>query len=112
MIGASDAVMGRLVDLEAAIERRSDLGDEARAELAERVAALRGSLERQRKEEREERHQLGHDLRAPLNVIAGWTHILRLDAGAGATAARATVVFDRNVRALIGLIETYTAAER
>jgi hypothetical protein len=47
-----------------------------------------------------------------LNVIAGWTHILRLDAGAGATAARATVVFDRNVRALIGLIETYTAAER
>ncbi|HSE03803.1 MAG TPA: hypothetical protein VLK35_06575 [Methylomirabilota bacterium] len=104
----TDQVLRRLADLEAAIARRTDLPDDARAELAGRVSALRGSVERQREAEREERHRLGHDLRAPLNAIAGWAHILRLDTGVGATAVRAADVFDRNVRALTGLIDTYT----
>jgi signal transduction histidine kinase len=107
-VTVTDQVLRRLADLEAVIARRSDLSDDARAELAGRVTALRGSLERQREADQEERQRLGHDLRAPLNAIAGWAHILRLDAAAGANAVRAADVFDRNVRALTGLIETYT----
>jgi hypothetical protein len=36
-------------------------------------------------------------------------HILRADAAASETVARAVDVFDRNVRALTRVIETYTA---
>jgi len=45
----------------------------------------------------------------PLNTLAGWTHILRLDAATSSTVQRAVDVFERNVRALTRLIETYTA---
>ena len=111
MIEAMDrTVAGLLEELEAAIARRHDLPDEARADLAGRVAALRGTVERQREAEDEQRHQLGHDLRAHLNAIAGWTHILRLGSTTPTTIGRAAEVFDRSVRALTGLIEAYTAA--
>lgn len=111
MIEAMDrTVAGLLEELEAAIARRRDLPDEARADLAGRVAALRGSVERQREAEGAERHQLGHDLRAHLNAIAGWTHILRLESTTPTTIGRAAEVFDRSVRTLTGVIEAYTAA--
>jgi signal transduction histidine kinase len=77
--------------------------------LAGDVTALREALERLEGLERDERHQLGHDLRVPLNTIAGWTHILRVDAATPSTVRRAVDVLDRNVRALTRLIETYTA---
>ena len=80
--------------------------------LAVDVTALREALERLEGLERDERHQLGHDLRVPLNTIAGWTHILRLDAATPSTVQRAVEIFDRNVRALTRLIETYTADGR
>ena len=111
MIEAMDrTVAGLLEELEAAIARQRDLPDEARADLAGRVAALRASVERQREAEGAERHQLGHDLRAHLNAIAGWTHILRMDSTTPATIGRAAEVFDRSVRTLTGVIEAYTAA--
>jgi len=47
----------------------------------------------------------------PLNAIAGWTHILRLDATSATTVNRAVDVFDRNVRALTRLIESYTSED-
>jgi len=103
-------VTGLLQELDAAIARRRDLPDEARADLAARVAALRGSVERQREAEGAERHQLGHDLRAHLNAIAGWAHILRLESTTPSTVGRAAEIFDRNVRTLTSLIETYTTA--
>jgi len=103
-------VAGLLEELEAAVAGRGDLPDEARADLAARVTALRGSVERERKADSEERHQLGHDLRAHLNAIAGWTHILRMDGTSPVTIGRAAEVFDRSVRTLTGLIEAYTAA--
>jgi len=113
MIGAVDrTVAGQLEALETAIARRADLPDEARADLAERVAALRASVERQGEAAGEARHQLAHDLRAHLNAIAGWVHILRLERATPATIGRATEVFDRSVRTLIGLIEAYTARDR
>jgi signal transduction histidine kinase len=80
-----------------------------REPLADDVSALREALERLEGLQRDERHQLGHDLRVPLNTLAGWTHILRLDAGTPSTVQRAVDVFDRNVRALTRLIDTYTA---
>jgi hypothetical protein len=102
-------VAGLLEELEAAIAERRDLSDEARADLAGRVAALRGSVQRERQAQGEERHQLGHDLRAHLNAIAGWTHILRMEgATTPSTIGRAAEVFDRTVRTLTGLIEAYT----
>jgi light-regulated signal transduction histidine kinase (bacteriophytochrome) len=111
VIEAQDpTVTGLLGELEAAVASHRDLPDEARADLAERVAALRGSLDRERTADDEERHRLGHDLRAQLNAIAGWTHILRMDGTTPATIGRATEVFDRSVRTLTGLIEAYTTA--
>ena len=79
-----------------------------RAPLEDDVHALRKMVDRLEGLERDERHQFGHDLRVPLNAIAGWTHILRLDASSIGTVQRAVDVFDRNVRALTRLIETYT----
>ncbi|MGH7415781.1 MAG: histidine kinase dimerization/phospho-acceptor domain-containing protein [Candidatus Rokuibacteriota bacterium] len=109
-VGGREIVFERLADLEATVGRLSGLSDQARADLAGRVAALRASLEEEREAGREERHRLSHDLRVPLNAIAGWTHILRLDAATAATVDRAADVLDRNVRALTRLIEAYTAA--
>jgi signal transduction histidine kinase len=83
-----------------------------RAPLAEGVRALREAMDRLDELDRDERHHFGHDLRVPLNAIAGWTHILRLDATSVATVHRAVDVFDRNVRALTRLIETYTSDGR
>ena len=100
-------VRARLDRLEHGMTRLGE-GPE-RASLVESVQALRETVERLEGAERDERHQLGHDLRVPLNAIAGWTHILKLDATSAATVTRAVDVFDRNVRALTRLIESYTA---
>ncbi|MEX2224035.1 MAG: histidine kinase dimerization/phospho-acceptor domain-containing protein [Candidatus Rokuibacteriota bacterium] len=109
-VGRREAIFERLADLEATSGRLGGLSAEARADLAASLTALRASLEEEREADREERHRLSHDLRVPLNAIAGWTHILRLDAATEATVARAADVLDRNVRALTRLIEVYTAA--
>jgi hypothetical protein len=67
-------------------------------------------VERPREAEVVERHPLGHDLRAHLNAIAGWTHILRRESTTPTTIGRAVEVLDRSVRTLTGLIEADTAA--
>jgi len=105
-VDQAETVRGRLDDLAAAIGRLR-VSDEARADLADRLAAVRATLEQERLAGLEELHRLGHDLRAPLNAIAGWTHILRLDSTTAGTVQRAAEVFDRSVRALTRLIETY-----
>ncbi len=111
MIEATDpTVVWQIEGLEAAIAGRHDLPAEARADLAGRVAALRGCVERESQADDEARHQLGHDLRAHLNAIAGWSHILRLESTTPTTIGRAAEVFDRSVRTLTGVIEAYTAA--
>ena len=103
-------VKARLDGLEQALSRLPDGPD--RASLAGGARALREVVDRLDGTSREERRQFGHDLRVPLNAIAGWTHILRLDAASPSTVQRAVDVFDRNVRALTGLIEAYTAETR
>ena len=114
MIGAmrdtTREVRSRFDRLEQVVARLPD-GPE-RAPLAEGVRALREAMDRLDELDRDERHHFGHDLRVPLNAIAGWTHILRLDATSVATVHRAVDVFDRNVRALTRLIEPYTSAGR
>lgn len=104
---ATHEVMSRLERVERALERLPEAPECAM--LAADVTALREALQRLERLERDERHQLGHDLRVPLNAIAGWTHILRTDAAASSTVARAVEVFDRNARALTRVIESYTA---
>lgn len=103
-------VLARLDDLEEALGRLPE--EPGRAEVTDRLAALRSTIERRLEAEREERHRLGHDLRVPLNAIAGWSHILRLDAAPGGSVLRAVEVFERNVRALTRVIEAYTTSDR
>lgn len=105
---AHASAIQKLAELEEAIGRLPDLSDETRAALTSRVTALQASLETEHRADREQRHQMSHDLRTPLNAIAGWTHILRLDAPTSGTVLRAAEVFDRNVRILTRLIDTYT----
>jgi signal transduction histidine kinase len=107
VIEATREVMGRLDRVERTIGRLST--EPERAILAADVAALREGLQRLGGLDRDARHQLEHDVRVPLNAIAGWTYILRSDATAPGTVARAVEVFERNVRVLTRLIETYTA---
>lgn len=107
MVDATREVMSRLAQIERALERLPEAPECAL--LAADVTALREALQWLERLERDERHQLGHDLRVPLNAIAGWTHILRIDAAASSTVARAVDVFDRNARALTRVIESYTA---
>ena len=102
------AVAERLDDLERAL-RRLPRGAEG-SELDGRLHALRAAVAELEQAEREERHRFGHDLRVALNAIAGWTHILRIDAAAGSPALRAVEVLERNVRAITKLLETHTDA--
>jgi signal transduction histidine kinase len=104
---ATREVRTRFDRLEQAVTRLPDGAE--RVTLAEAVRALREAADLLESVEHDERHQLGHDLRVPLNAIAGWTHILRLDAANPAVVDRAVDVFDRNVRALTRLIETFTS---
>lgn len=104
---ATHEAIARLQRIEGALQRLPS-GPE-QAPLVGDLSALRETLERLERLERDERHRLGHDLRVPLNTLAGWTHILRLDAATSSTVQRAVDVFERNVRALTRLIETYTA---
>src|SRR5258708_37566710 len=76
-------VRARLDRLEQGVTRLAE-GPE-RASLAETVQALRETVGRLEGVERDERHQLGHDLRAPLNAIASWTHMPRLDRASATT---------------------------
>lgn len=104
---AARETRSRLERVEAAAARLP-AGDEREA-LVDGLRALRETVDGLAGAEHDERHQFGHDLRVPLNAIAGWTHILRLDATSPSTVERAVDVFDRNVRALTRLIETYTS---
>jgi signal transduction histidine kinase len=69
---ASREVRSRFDRLEQTVARLPD-GPE-RAPLAEGVHALREAMDRLEELDRDERRHLGHDLRVPLNAIAGWTH--------------------------------------
>jgi signal transduction histidine kinase len=106
MNGVTRDLRSRLDALEHTLARLPE--GEERAPIEHDLHALREMVDRLEGVERDERHQFGHDLRVPLNAIAGWTHILRLDASSTGTVQRAVDVFERNVRALTRLIETYT----
>lgn len=102
--GFPDEVMATLGRLEHDLAGLDD--GPKRVALRRDLTALREALERRRAVEREERHRLGHDLRVPLNAIAGWTHILKMDASSPETVTRAADVLHRNVQALARLIDS------
>ena len=101
-------VSERLHDLEQALRRLPGGADSS--EVDRSLHALRAAVAELEQAEREERHRFGHDLRVALNAIAGWTHILRIDAAAGSPALRAVEVLERNVRAITKLLEAHTDA--
>ena len=102
------AVAERLDDLERALRRLPDAAEGS--EVDRGLRAVRAAVAEVQEAEREERHRFGHDLRVALNAIAGWTHILRIDAAAGSPALRAVEVLERNVRAITRLLEAHTDA--
>jgi signal transduction histidine kinase len=105
---ATEDVMAGLARLE---QDLAGLGEgPAPAAVRQGLTALREAIERRQAAEREERHRLGHDLRVPLNAIAGWTHILKMDAGSPNTVARAAEVLHRNVQALARVIDSTESA--
>ncbi len=75
-------------------------------DLQDQVIATRRAVEALERAERDERRRLNHDMRAALNAIAGWAHILRLEKSASPNVLHAAEVLDRNVRALTKVIET------
>ena len=101
---------GLLGELEAAVAGAAATGPTRRAPTwPERVAALPAWSGAGAEGGRRGADQLG-PCGLQLNAIAGWTHILRMDGTTPATIGRAAEVFDRSVRTLTGLIETYTTA--
>lgn len=103
MQGSREDVRSRLDALEVAV----GLLGEASTLLAQ-VRDLREAVEALSQAEEAERHRLAHDLRAPLNAIAGWTQVLRLEKDADDNVRHAADVFDRNVRAMARLLDAFT----
>jgi signal transduction histidine kinase len=99
-----EEVRARLDALEAGIDRL--LGDSS--SLAAQVRELRAAFQALSHAEEAERHRLAHDLRAPLNAIAGWTQVLRLEKDADKNVLHAADVFERNVRAMAKLLDGFT----
>jgi signal transduction histidine kinase len=48
----------------------------------------------------------GHELRGMLNTVAGWAQLVRLEDAPPAKVLRASQTIERNVRALLRLVET------
>lgn len=51
--------------------------------------------------------RFAHELRSPLNALAGWAQILRDGGGDPSTATQAAGVIERSVAALARTIQTY-----
>jgi hypothetical protein len=112
-----EAVLAALADLDhELIERRKALGtgswrpglpelDEILRHLTDQVGTARLAADTLQQRQREERRQLGHDIRAALGAIAGWAHVLRLEKNASENVTRVADVLDRNVRALTKIAE-------
>lgn len=52
--------------------------------------------------------RFNHDLRTPLNTLAGWTHLLERDAGDAARRHHGVEVIARNVREQTHLLQEFT----
>jgi len=101
-------VAERLDELEQVLRRLPGGAEGSEADRS--LHSLRAAVNGLEEAEREERYRFGHDLRVALNAIAGWTHILRIDAATGSPALRAVEVLERNVRAITKLLEAHTDA--
>jgi len=110
-------VLTTLLSLEAAIGRQRDAlkaGSHPTLEefdgtlegFAADVAAARHALEAFQKFRHAEHRRLIHDLRGPLNAIAAWAYILRLENNPTDNITQAADVLERNVRALTEVIES------
>jgi len=105
-LGTLEALVTNILDR----HRGTDLAALAEdlSALRERVATLRVAVESNDRVESEARHLLAHDLRAPLNAMAGWAQVLRLEKGTDDTVKHAVQVFERSISAMAKVIGGYT----
>jgi signal transduction histidine kinase len=75
-------------------------------DLAGQIAAARQAVLTLQQAQHDDRRRLVHDLRGPLNAIAAWAYILRLESNARDNVVQAADVLERNVRALAQVIES------
>jgi len=111
------SVLTPLWSLEVAIARQRDalkagsapapgaLADTLESFAADVTAAC-GAIEALQKSRHAEHRRLIHDLRGPLNAIAAWAYILRLEQNPTDNVTQAADALERNVRALTEVIES------
>jgi signal transduction histidine kinase len=77
------------------------------APLLAAIDALQSAIHHGEQRRVADTRRFAHELRSPLNALAGWAQILRDGGGDPATAAQAAAVIERSVAALARTIQTY-----
>lgn len=76
--------------------------------IVRRLRSLEAALEVLSRSAEDERQQLAHALRNPLNAVAGWIGVLRQHADDPTTVHQAASVLDRSVTTLARIVDTST----
>ena len=110
-----DAKLVDAATVEAALQRvrvqaraLSDVAGANLAPLLGELHALESAIRDARERRVEDTRRFAHELRSPLNALAGWAQILRETGGNPASAAQAAAVIERSVAALAKIIQAHT----
>ena len=102
-----DDVRSRLRDLTGELEDMGP-GQGDPESIVRRLRSLEAALEVLSRSAEDERQQLAHALRNPLNAVAGWIGVLRQHADDPTTVHQAAAVLDRSVTTLARIVDAST----
>ncbi|HKZ04524.1 MAG TPA: histidine kinase dimerization/phospho-acceptor domain-containing protein [Methylomirabilota bacterium] len=77
------------------------------APLVAAIDGLASAIHEAQRRRVDQTRRFAHELRSPLNALAGWAQILRDGGGDPATATQAAGVIERSVAALSRTIQAY-----
>ena len=98
-----DGALGHVLDEARALAAK---GRDA-APLLAAIDALASAIQERERRRVDQTRRFAHELRSPLNALAGWAQILRDRGGDPATATQAAGVIERSVAALARTIQSY-----